>query len=163
MIAGEFRSGLARVARRLRLAILLVGVVAIACSQQPFSLTGSGPWAYAATVDPPFERVAVLVTITNRSGDDLAVNPADFLARDGDHRVYPANPAAAVSDAHAVRLAYGMQHGAQGIAPLPTVTLRQNDALTGFLVFDLPDGARPVELVWRQSDTDSVVPLTTAR
>jgi hypothetical protein len=139
----------------IRLAVLLVGALVVSCSQVPFTLDAAGPFAYSAEVDAPFQRVAVLVTITDRSGDDLAVNPGDFVARDVDHRVYPANPTAAMTDAHAVRVA----HGVQNIAPLPIVTLRHDDALSGFVVFDVPAGVRPVELIWRQSDTDYVVPL----
>ncbi len=151
--------------RALGCLILLVVVAlgAIACSKAPFTLTASAPWTYSAIVDPPFQRVAILVTITNHSGDDLAVNPGDFVARDADHRIYPANPTAAVADAHAVRLAYGQHYGSQSILPLPTITLRQDDALSGFVVFDLPAGVRPVELIWRQSDTDTVVALSPPR
>jgi hypothetical protein len=166
MIGPKRLSALPCATRGLRPTVLLASVVliaSVACSSAPFTLTASGPWAYSAAVDPPFERVAILVTITNRSGDDLAVNPGDFMARDADHRIYPANPTAALSDAHAVRLAYVMQNGKQAVAPLPTVTLRQDDALSGFVVFDVPEGVRPVELIWRQSDTDSVVNLASAR
>jgi hypothetical protein len=157
---------LPRALRVMHPAVLLASVVAlfaVACSQAPFSLAASGPWAYSADIDPPFERVAILVTITDRSGDDLAVNPADFVARDADHRIYPANPTEAVADAHAVRLSFVMQRGIQNITPLPTVTLRHDDSLSGFVVFDVPAGVRPVELIWRQSDTDSVVTLSSAR
>jgi hypothetical protein len=140
---------------------LLVAFLVVACSKTPFTLAASGPWTYSTAVDPPFERIAVLVTITNQAGDDLNVNPADFVARDAGHRIYPANPAAATSDAQAVRFAYATRRGTQGIAPLPTVTLRQDDELSGFVVFDVPTGVRPVELVWRQSDTDSIVSLAT--
>jgi hypothetical protein len=143
----------------MRLALLLVGLIVVGCSQPPLTLDAAGPFTYSAVVDPPFERIAVLVTITDQSGDDLAVNPADFLTRDVNNHVYPANPSAALTDAHAVRVA----HGAQGIAPLPVITLRQNDVLTGFVVFDVPTGVRPVDLVWRQSDTDYVVHLSAAR
>jgi len=44
--------------------------------------------------------------------------------------------------------------------PLPAATLRQNDVLSGFVVFDVPTGVRPVDLVWRQTDGDSVVGLS---
>jgi hypothetical protein len=37
--------------------------------------------------------------------------------------------------------------------------LRQDDVLTGFVVFDVPAAVRPVELIWRQSDTDTTVAL----
>jgi hypothetical protein len=137
-------------------------LVVIACRATPFSLAASEPWAYSAVVDPAFERIAILVTITNQTGDDLTVNPADFIARDAEHRIYPANPTATVGDAQAVRLAYATQRGSQRIAPLPTVTLRQDDELSGFVVFDVPIGVRPVELIWRQSDTDSTVNLAVA-
>jgi hypothetical protein len=144
----------------LFLVLLLTG--AAGCGGDPFTLSAAGPWTYTTASDAPFERVAVLVTITNRSGDDLAVNPADFLVRDGSHRVYPADPTAAAADARAVQLAYGARHGVQGIAPLPVVTLRQDDVLTGFVVFTVPTGARLVELIWRQTDSDTVVPLAPA-
>ena len=135
--------------------LLLFTVIAISCTTQPFRFDATGPFGYSAPVDPPFERVAVMVTIVALSGDDLQVNPADFIARDTNHGVYPANPAAAVADAHAVRLA----HGVQNISPLPALTLRQNDTVSGFVVFDVPAGVRPVELIWRQTDSDYVVPL----
>jgi hypothetical protein len=51
----------------------------------------------------------------------------------------------------------------QNISPLPVVTLRQSDVLSGFVVFDVPAGVRPVDLIWRQSDTDTVVHLPLAR
>ena len=166
MIGPRPRYLLPRASRTMHRAVLVasvVALVAVACSQAPFILAASGPWAYSAVVDPPFERVAILVTITDRSGDDLAVNPADFVARDAGHRIYPANPSAAVTDARAVRLSYDLQRGIQGISPLPAVTLRQDDSLSGFVVFDVPAGVRPVELIWRQSDTDYVVTLSSAR
>jgi hypothetical protein len=166
MIGTRLRHRLPR-ARRMThpvaLVAAIVALVAVACSNAPYTVAASGPWAYGAVVDPPFERIAILVTIVNRSTDDLAVNPGDFVARDADHRIYPSNPTASVADAHEVRLAYGAQRGTQDIAPLPAVTLRQDDSLSGFVVFDVPAGVRPVELVWRQSDTDSVVKLASAR
>ena len=152
-----------RTMRRAVLLALVVALVAVACGKAPVTLTASGPWAYSAVVDPPFERVAIFVTITNQSGDDLVVNPADFVARDADHRIYPANPTEAVSDAEAVRHASATLRGVQSIAPLPSVTLRQDDVLSGFVVFDVPAGARLVELIWRQSDTDYVVHLAAGR
>ena len=141
------------------------GLAVIGCSSTPFTLAASGPyiypanWAYPADANPSLDRVAVLVTITNQSGDDLPVNPADFLVRDGQHRVYPANVTAmgpAMSSANLPR-------ETRGSLPLPTVTLRSNDVLSGFIVFDVPSGVRPVELIWRQSDTDSIVTLATTR
>src|SRR6476661_5823027 len=113
------------VARVMRLVVVLLVVTATACTQQPFTLDATGPFTYSAIVDPPFERVAILVTIADRSGDDLAVNPADFVARDPNKRIYPANPTAAVTDARAVRIARGLQN----ISPLPVITLRQSDVL----------------------------------
>lgn len=110
---------------------------------------------YPAVVGPAFDRVAILVTVANRSNDDLAVNPTDFLTRDAERRVYPSNPAATLADA---RLA-GQSPGLRGVLPLLTMTLRSQDVLTGFVVFDVPAGATPVELVWRQSDADTVVAL----
>jgi hypothetical protein len=150
-------------ARAAGMAVLLAGLAALACSAPPFTWSAAGPFAYPSDVPPPFERVAILVTITNRSGDDLDVNPADFVARDAAHRIYPSDPTAAAGDAQAVRVAYATRRDVQAIAPLPMVTLRQDDVLSGFVVFDVPAGVRPVELVWRQSDTDYVVPLAAAR
>jgi hypothetical protein len=138
-------------------AVLLAGLVTIACSTPPTPLAASGPISYPAAVSPPLERVAILVTITNRSTDDLLINPADFVARDGEHRIYPANPVATGGDANLVRLATGPR---LEVLPLPTVTLRHADVLSGFVVFDVPAGVRPVELVWRQTDNDRVVPLS---
>jgi hypothetical protein len=142
---------------------LVLAFVLTACSGAPFSMTAVGPWTYSTAVAPPFQRVAVLVTITNLSGDDLDVNPADFVARDATHHIYPANPADAVTDAQAVQQASADQRGVQGVVPLPTVTLRQSDVLSGFVVFEVPTGVRLTELIWRQSDTDYVVPLAGAR
>jgi hypothetical protein len=82
------------------------------------------------------------------------------MARDADHRVYPSDPAATTADANLVRLTSGP---GLDVLPLPTVTLRQADVLSGFIVFDVPQGVRPVELVWRQTDTDQVAPLAPTR
>ncbi len=155
--AGERHWPLARAAWRLILLACAVALAVVACSSMQFTMSASRPWTYSADVDAPFERVAILVTITNRTGDDLPVNPADFVARDANHRIYPSNPAAAIADASAVRLSSATQRGEQSIAPLPTVTLRQDDVLTGFVVFDVPAGAKLVDLIWRQSDSDFVV------
>ncbi len=142
-------------------AYLLVGLVALfgaACTNStPFTLAASGLFADPAVVHPSLERVAILVTITNRSGDDLNVNPGDFVARDAEHRVYPANPTATVADAGLL----SGQSARRGALPLPIVTLRGSDTISGFVVFDVPAGVRPVELVWRQSDTDTVANLPT--
>jgi hypothetical protein len=138
---------------------VVAALVVASCSEAPFTLTAQGPWSYRSDVDAPIERVAILVTIANRSGDDLAVNPADFQARDANRGLYVANPKATEADAHTVRLAYGAHGGGRGILPLPTVTLRQDDVLSGFVVFDVPAGVRPSELIWRQVDFDTMVPL----
>ena len=141
------------------MAIALLATAAVlastACGAESFSLDASGPYPYPAVVNPSLERVAILVTIRNRSGDDLTINPADFVARDASHRVYPANPTATAAEA---RLASGPAT-MRGALPLPTVTLRSDDVLTGFVVFDVPAGVRPNELIWRQSDSDRVVSL----
>jgi hypothetical protein len=133
-------------------------VVATACSTPVSPLTAaSGPLDYPSSVTPPLERIAIFVTITNHGTDDLLINPADFVARDADHRVYPSDPAATVSDGNLVRLTSGP---GLDVLPLPTMTLRQADVLSGFIVFDVPQGVRPVELVWRQADTDQVATLS---
>jgi hypothetical protein len=134
----------------------LAGLLAAACSSTPFTLVAAGPFADPAAVNPALDRVAILVTITNRSGGDLNVNPGDFVARDAEHRVYPANPAATISDAGLV----SGQAAQRGTLPLPTITLRGDDLISGFVVFDVPAGKQPVELIWRQSDTDTVALLS---
>jgi hypothetical protein len=50
----------------------------------------------------------------------------------------------------------------RGSLPLPTMTLRGDDLVSGFVVFDVPAGVRPVELIWRQTDSDYLVPIVTA-
>lgn len=142
--------------RLLFVAVLLAVVATSACTKQVSPLAAAGPIAYPSSVTPPLERVAILVTITNRGTDDMQINPADFVARDADHRIYPADPTATSGEANLVRLATGPR---LETLPLPTVTLRQADVLTGFVVFDVPQGVRPVELVWRQADTDQVAHL----
>jgi hypothetical protein len=142
------------------LLILVVGVLGVGCSKEALSLDAAGPVAYPAQVNAPLERVAIMLTITNRSSDDLQVNPADFVARDLDHRVYAANPTATVADAPLVRLATGARREA---LPLPTITLRQDEVLSGFIVFDVPAGVRPTELIFRQSDSDRIVRLSAPR
>ncbi len=148
--------------RAMRAAVLLVAVVAVACSGEPFTLTASEPFAYPAVVDAPLERIAIVVTITNRSEDDLQINPADFAARDDKRRIYPANPVATVADARLVRLAAGSL-GMRDALPLPVLTLRKDDVLSGFIAFDVPAGVRPVQLIFRQSDADRVVDLSPPR
>jgi uncharacterized protein DUF4352 len=137
--------------------VVLAAIAATACSKQASPLAASGPFAYPSGVTPPLERVAILVTITNRGTDDMQINPADFLARDADHRIYPADPTATTADGNLVRLTTGAR---LETLPLPTVTLRQADILSGFVVFAVPQGVRPVELVWRQADADQVATLT---
>jgi hypothetical protein len=140
------------------LAALGAVLVATACSAQASALTSaSGPLNYPSGVNPPIERIAIFVTITNHGTDDLQINPADFVARDVDHRVYASDPAATVADGNLVRLTSGP---GPDVLPLPTVTLRQADVLSGFIVFDVPQGVKPVELVWRQSDNDQVAQLS---
>jgi len=134
----------------------LAALLAAACSSTPFTLVAAGPFADPAAVNPALDRVAIVVTITNRSGGDLNVNPGDFVARDAEHRVYPANPAATISDAGLV----SGQAAQRGTLPLPTITLRGDDTISGFVVFDVPAGKQPVELIWRQSDTDTVALLS---
>jgi Domain of unknown function (DUF4352) len=137
---------------------LFAAIVMSACSTQTSPLTSaSGPLNYPSGVTPPIERIAIFVTITNHGTDDLVINPADFVARDADHRVYPSDPAATISDGNLVRLSSSPGPDA---LPLPTITLRQADVLSGFIVFDVPLGVRPLELVWRQSDTDQVASLS---
>ena len=146
----------------VRLAYVLAALVSLgatACkSSAPFTLAAAGPFVDPVTVNPTLDRLAILVTITNRTGDDLNVNPSDFVARDADHRVYAANPTATAADAGRV----SGQPARRGALPLPTVTLRGTDTISGFVVFDVPSGVVPVELVWRQSDSDTVANLATA-
>ncbi len=145
--------------RRLAVPALALAVVLVAaCGQQPFELTASGPYPYTAEVSPSLERVAILVTITQHSVDDLSINPADFVARDANHRIYPANPTATLADARVVTRPAGMRGG----LPLPSITLRGGDVLSGFVVFDVPYGVRPTELIWRQTDADYPVKLSPA-
>jgi len=144
-------------ARRLMLAVA-VTLATAACGKAPYALDAVGPFSDAAVVTPSLERVAILVTITNQSGGDLQINPADFVARDAQHRIYAANASATVADARLVSRPPKMR----GSLPLPTITLRSDDVLSGFVVFDVPAGIEPVELIWRQSDTDSVAILSNA-
>jgi hypothetical protein len=137
---------------------MAVMLVAGACNKAPYTIDAVGPFSDAAVVAPSLERVAILVTIANQSGGDLQINPADFVARDAQHHIYPANAAATVADAHLVSRPPKMRGG----LPLPTITLRSDDVLTGFVVFDVPAGVSPVELIWRQSDTDSIATLSAA-
>src|SRR5215813_15552337 len=141
--------------RLLALTAVMLLMTAGCTAGRPFVLEAAGPFVYPATVGPAFERVAILVSVANHSGDDLQVNPADFIARDSQRRVYPANATATVADA---KLA-GQSPGLRGIPPLPTITLRNEDVLTGFVVFDVPAGTAPTELIWRQSDADTVAVL----
>lgn len=143
---------------RLTLLVAVAIVITTACTAQPSPLTAAaGPLSYPSGVTPPIERVAIFVTITNFGTDDLVINPADFVARDADHRVWASDPAATVSDGNLVRLTAGP---GLDVLPIPTVTLRQSDVLSGFVVFDVPQGVRPVEIVWRQTDTDQILPLS---
>lgn len=138
-------------------AMLVIGLAAVGCSKPSASpLSAAGPFTYPSSATPPLERVAVLVTVTNQGTDDMQINPADFLARDADHHIYTANATAAGADGNLVRLTTGPRLEA---LPLPTVTLRQAEILSGFIVFDVPQGVRPVELIWRQSDADQVAQL----
>jgi hypothetical protein len=141
--------------RHLLIATLAALLLSGCSASKPYAVDAAGPFMYPAAVGPAFERVAILVSVANHSGDDLQVNPADFIARDSQRRVYPANATATVADA---KLA-GQSPGLRGIPPLPTITLRSEDVLTGFVVFDVPAGTAPTELIWRQSDADTVAIL----
>ena len=140
----------------------LAGLAMVGCSSTPFTLAASGPfvypqnWAYPTDSDQSLDRIAVLITVTNRSGDDLAVNPADFLVRDSQHHVYAADLTATSASASPAARPTEIRDR----LPLPTLTLRSDDVLTGFVVFDVPTGVRPVELIWRQSDSDSIATLS---
>jgi hypothetical protein len=133
--------------------------LAACASGRPYALEAAGPFLYPAEVGPAFNRLAILVTVVNHSGDDLQVNPSDFLARDAQQRVYPSNPAATIADARVA----GHASALRGILPLAAVTLRTNDVLNGYIAFDVPAGVTPVELVWRQSDADAVAVLRPGR
>lgn len=149
--------------RAIVAAVALPLVLALAaCGTPPLVVNASVPFAYPSSVGPSLERVAVLVTITNNSQDDLAVDPAEFTARDASNRIYPANASATTADGSSVRVAAG-QLGMAGVLSLPVITLRQNDVLRGFVVFDVPQGVRPVALIFRQPDSDTVVSLPAAR
>ncbi len=121
-------------------------------------LTASPPLAYPAPTEPTLERIAIVVEVTNETADDLVVAPADFLARDDQHRVYPPDPQAAVTDARVVRATAAFA-GMTGVRPLASLTLRKDDVLVGYVVYDVPTGVRPTQLVWRQTDSDRIVDL----
>lgn len=143
-----------------RLAVL-VGVALALAACAPSEATGisaAAPFTYQAPVDATIERLAVVITVAHRTEDDLLVDPALFALRDREGRLYSANVPAAAADARLVRQA-GTSLGLAGLLPLPALTLRKDDSLTGFIVFDVPLHTRPVELIFRQTDTDQVVPL----
>jgi hypothetical protein len=137
----------------------LAGTVLGGCGAQPFTITAVGPYVYPGTVSASLDRVAVIVTINSLSGDDLLVSPADFAARDGERRVYVANAAATAADVSQVN----RTQDARGTLPLPSITLRKGDVLSGYVVFDIPAGVRPVEVIWRQTDGDVTATLNVAR
>ena len=131
----------------------------VATAQGSARVTATGPFSYPAPADPTLERIAVIVQVTNRSADDLVINLADFIARDADHRIYPSDPQATAADARVVRSVAALR-GQSGVRPLPAMTLRKDDVLVGFVVFSVPAGTRPVQLIFRQTDADVVVDLT---
>ncbi len=71
------------------LAVLLVGLVAVACSKRPFTFVASGPFAYSVDVDPSFERVEVLRGLDHRPGPGWLIGsagePVERDARAGRH------------------------------------------------------------------------------
>ena len=140
-------------------AIVLAAALASSCASETFSLAANASFGYQAAVDLTIERIAVLMTVTNKSEDDLQVNPADFTLRAPDRHIYPSNPLATAADANVVRRTAATR-GLSGLQPMPVVILRKNDVLTAFVVFDVPAGVRPSELVYRQSDTDRVIDIS---
>jgi macrolide-specific efflux system membrane fusion protein len=122
-------------------------------------VTASAPFSYPTMADPSLERIAVIVQVTNRSQDDLVMSLTDFIARDTQHRLYPADPQATAADARVVRAVAALR-GMNGVRPLQPLTLRKDDVLVGFVVFSVPAGTRPSQLVYRQTDADVVVDLT---
>lgn len=144
---------------RRAVAAACIALLATSCTAaETFSVAASAPFVYQAFVDASLDRFAVAVTITNHSEDDLLVNPGDLALRDRDGRIYVANLPTSATDARLVRLV-GSRLGLPSLLPLSPVTLRKDDTVAGFLTFDLPAGTRPVELVFRQVDTDRVVEL----
>jgi hypothetical protein len=121
-------------------------------------VTASAPFSYPAAADPTLERIAVLVQVTNRSADDLVIAPTDFIARGGDHRIYPADVQSTTTDARIVRSVAALR-GMSGVRPMQPMTLRKDDILVGFVVFSVPAGTRPSQLIYRQTDADVVVDL----
>jgi hypothetical protein len=138
--------------------LLLVAAV-VGCAAEPLGFEAEGPYPYSSASSGALDRVAILVTITNHAGDDLQISPADFVARDGGRRVYTANAAATAAVVGRV----GGPPSVRAAVPLPAITLRGGDVLSGFVLFDLPAGVTPTELIWRQSDRDYVANLTAAR
>jgi HlyD family secretion protein len=130
----------------------------VALPQSVGGLSAEAPLAYPAPTEPTLERIAIVVSITNETADDLVVTPTDLLARDAERHVYTSDPQAGVTDARVIRATAAFA-GMKGVQPLPTVTLRQNDVLVGYVVYDVPTGVRPTQLIWRQTDSDRVVDL----
>ena len=115
----------------------LCGLLVVACTgQPPFTLAASGPTVYSAAGQScPGAR--------GRAGhhqEPRRRRPADQSGRLRDarcaHRIYPANPTATAADARLVEVPPTMR----GALPLPTVTLRNDDLLSGYVVFDVPAG-----------------------
>lgn len=155
-VVGRFR----RTLRRASPILLTMSVVA--CTSLPATeLKASVPFVYPSTVGSSLERVAIMATIVNNSPDDLAIDPTEFAVRDAGRRIYPANAAATTADAASVRAAAD-DLGMAGILPLATIVLRKDDVLSGFIVFDMPQGAQPMELIFRQTDSDIVASLPAA-
>jgi hypothetical protein len=136
--------------------LFLTLVLGAACAGQPFTMTASGPFSDPVPAGASIERIAVYVSIRNHAGDDLQIDPAEFVARDADRRVYRSNPAAASTDAREIAATAGLR----GTLPLPAMTLRAGDQVSGFVLFDVPAGVLPTECIWRQVDVDTVVALT---
>lgn len=132
--------------------------VAASCGSDPYTLTATGPFVVPlpTTSPPSLERVAVIVTIASHSSDDLQINPTDFALRDAAHRLYTADAAVTTGDFNTV----GRTPDIRGTLPLPVIMLRKDDVLSGYVLFNVPAGVRPVELIWRQTDSDTAVPLT---
>src|SRR5437763_1889338 len=72
-------------------------------SAEPYTVAAPGPIPSPApaNVHAPLEVVAIIVSITRRTGDDLQINRAHIAARNANRRLYVAN---ATDTAAAVRL-----------------------------------------------------------
>ena len=143
------------------LVVALVPLVALlrAAPIEPVVLTAYGPVEQPPAPSAFVRRVAVSLAVTNHTNALVFVSPLQFRAMDGEHRYYRANVDATLRvDAYRL-VASGPGTG----GAMAAVTLRNGDTVAGYVVFDVPLGARLTQIVLTAGNRELTVDVPADR